>query len=311
MLNILYIAKDLSSFLNKNHFYLEQELSKISNLMIWRKSGNIKGIIEKLPVKPDFILMVNDIGIELNPVIEGLKSIQIPTGLFVNDIQRFTEKRREYIRKNNINYLFSVYRDKFKEVYPEFLNKMYWIPHHVNTNIYKDYKIKKEINYLMLGATNIDVYPLRNKILRYYQNNPEFVYRKHPGYVNRSKIEEKKQIIGENYAKWLNKSMVFFTCGSVFNYPVMKYYETLACRALLLAPTFKELEDLGFIPGVHFVPINEFDFNKKAYFYITNHKERKRITDQGYKFVHKNHSTETRANQLIQIISSTIKNSKH
>ncbi len=54
MLKLLLIAADTSHFTNSNYAVLEQELAKVTNLMISRKSGPIKKILYKLPKKTGF-----------------------------------------------------------------------------------------------------------------------------------------------------------------------------------------------------------------------------------------------------------------
>jgi hypothetical protein len=302
MINLLFIAKDISNLIIRNYSFLEKELAKITNLMIWRESGEIKDIIKQLPKKPDFILIQNDIG-GFGPVVNGLADIGIPTGLFINDAHRFVDERKAYIQKNNIQYLFSVVREKFYELYPMYRDRFIWFPHYINPEIFKDYKEEKKIPLLMLGAVS-DLYPLRQKILKFYQNNKNFVYQSHPGY--RQFSEDNKELIGENYARLINQAKIFFTTGSVLKYPVLKYFEVPACKTLLLAPTFKELEDLGFIPGKHFVAINETNFASLTNAYLNNEKARNEIIEQGHKFILENHTLEIRAKQLVEKIKEII-----
>lgn len=301
MINLLFIAEDTSRFIDKNFYYLEQELSKLVNLIQWRKSGHIAYILKQLTQKPDFILLLNDMDQKISPVIKGFQTIDIPVGLFVNDVHRFTKQRRNDIRKYNITHIFTIVRDRFMKTYPEFQHKMEWFPHFIEPAIYKDYQMEKNIPMLMMGAVN-DVYPLRKTIIDFYSGNSCFTYHQHPGYRHFDKQEEDQLLIGSAYAKELNRAKIFFTSPSIFNYPVRKYFEALACKTLLLAPTFKELEDLGFIPGFHFVPINEHNFAEKTAYYLENKTERNQITEQGYQFVHQTHVLKVRAEQLVQKI---------
>nr|QRZ20116.1 glycosyltransferase family 1 protein [Virgibacillus sp. AGTR] len=304
MINLLFIAKDTSKMINRNYFYLEQELKNVVHLTIWRKPGHIDYILRQLETRPDFILLLNDIDRHMSPKIKGLAHIDIPTGLFVNDVHRFISLRRNFINKNNIDYLFSVIRDKFLTLYPEFQDKMEWFPHFVNIDVCKDYKLKKDFNLLLMGAVS-DTYPLRQKIIKTYEGNADFIYYRHPGYQSfRGKEQEK--MIEQNYAKELNRSKLFFTCPSRHNYPVLKYFEALACKTLLLAPTFKELEDIGFIPGVHFVAIDENDFEEKAAYFLAHETERKQIIEQGYRFIHQHHTVQHRAQQLVKKIEKIL-----
>lgn len=311
MLKLLFISKDTSKSIDKNIYFLEEECRKHTSLLVYRKSGRINKILNEINWTPDFILIANDLGQEMAPFIKGLSSINIPVGLIINDIHRFTEPRRHYIRKNNIRHLFTVPRNTFLENYPEYKNQMTWFPHFINQNLFRDYTLKKDIDLLMFGAVN-DTYPLRKKILHSYRKNPNFLYHPHPGYDDFKESTSKKNgvYIGKEYAMEINRAKIFFTCPSIYNYPVMKYFEVLACKTLLLAPTFKELEDLGFIPGTHFVDIDEQNFMEKAKYYLEHEEERKIISEQGYKFVHQFHSLPIRAQQLVNKIEAILKNER-
>lgn len=305
MLTILFIAEDTSDQLHTMYHHLEQELAKAVNLMIWRKPGHMDYILRQLPTTPDFILLLNDLGSEMKPTIKGLSHTGIPTGLFVNDVHRFVNHRRNEIMKHNIAHLFTVTRDPFMKRYPELTEKMEWFPHFVETTLYRDYGMNKDIDLLMMGAVN-DVYPLRQKIRTAYEGDARFIYHPHPGYRTFHKREAAEHLIGRSYAKELNRAKIVFTCPSVFRYPVIKYFEVLACHALLLAPTFPELEDLGFIPGYHFVAIDETNFKDKATYYLTYATERQQIAEQGYQFIRQHHATTKRTKQLLDRIKSIL-----
>lgn len=310
MLNLLLIAKDTENFIYNESFHnVEKELAKKTNLIIWRKSGHIQEILTEISVSPDFILIQNDIGPNMEPVIHGLSEVSIPAGLFVEDVHRFIDRRREYIKSNNIQYVFSNYKEIFFQIYPDFKDRFCWFPHHINSNVIKDYGLQKEINLLLMGAITKS-YPFRWKVYLQYRRDPGFVYHRHPGYRKYTDEEKNQIFVGEKYAQEINRAKIFFTCGTVRNYPVMKYFEVPGCRTLLLAPQFKDLDELGFIPGEHYVSITEDDFYKKAAYYIEHEDERKRITDQGYQLVQTQHTTKKRVKQLITKIEDIIKNNK-
>lgn len=286
--------------------FLEEECAKLTNLSVYRNSANMNRILKKTPQTPDFILLANDLGKEISPIIDGLSSVKIPVGLLVHDVHRFTESRRHFMRKNQIQHIFSIARDKFVDSYPEYKNRMTWLPHWVNPHLYKDYHLKKEIDLLMMGAVN-SVYPFREKVLQSYQNEPNFIYHRHPGYEDGKTMKSDTFYIGEKYAQEINRAKIFFTCPSIYHYPVQKYFEALACKTLLLAPTFQELEDLGFIPGTHFVAVNEDNFMEKAKYYLKNETKRNKIAAQGYEFIHSNHSLSIRARGLVKTIEAILR----
>ncbi|MFD1065869.1 glycosyltransferase [Oceanobacillus locisalsi] len=302
MLKLLLIAADTSRFTNNNYHDFEQELAKRTHLMVYRKSGPIQKILRKIPEKPDFIFIINDVGKSFAPVVTGLSDINIPAGLMVNDAHRFVEQRRRYITRSNIRTFFVICRHNFYYHYPEQVqHHVFFLPQFANTAIFKDYGNEKTIDLMMLGEVSFpEIYPLREKILQHYQNDPHFFNRPHPGWQDFTSKQAETALIGENYARAIQQAKLFFACGSVRQVVTFKYFEVPACRTLLLAPALPELKQIGLIPGVHFVDINAENFPEKAEYYLKNTKEREKITEAGYQFVHHHHSTAHRAKQFIQ-----------
>lgn len=308
MLKLLLIADDTSHFTNNNYADLEQELAKVTNLMVYRKSGQIKKILRKIPEKPDFILIINDIGKTFAPVVTGLADISTPAGLMVNDAHRFVEQRRRYIMRSQIQTFFVICQHNFDRHYPhQKNNQVFFLPQFANTSIFKDYGSEKTIDLMMLGEVSFpQLYPLREKVLQHYKDEPGFFTHPHPGWRNFTREQADKALVGENYARTINQSKLFFACGSVRQVVTFKYFEVPASRTLLMAPDLPELEKIGLIPGKHFVDINAENFSKRAAYYLKNTKERETITEAGYHFVHNHHSTAHRAKQLIGQIKSVL-----
>lgn len=308
MLKLLLIAADTSRFTNNHYHDLEQELTKVTSLTVYRKSGPVHKILRKLPDKPDFILIINDIGKTFTPVVTGLADIQIPVGLMVTDAHRFTEQRRRYMEHNHIRTFFVICRHNFHNYYPvQNHYQVFFLPQFANTSLFKDYGSLKAIDLMMLGEMSFpQIYPLREKILQHYKDNPAFFIRPHPGWKKFTKEQADKALIGENYARTINQAKLFFACGSFREVVTFKYFEVPACRTLLLAPDLPELEEIGFVPGKHFVDINAENFSERAAYYLKNTKEREKISEEGYHFIHHHHSTAHRAKQLIRQIKSAI-----
>jgi len=308
MLNLLLIAADTSHFTNNNYYYLEKELAKMTKLMVHRKSGHINQILRKIPETPDFILIINDVGKMFRPVVNGLSNISIPVGLMVNDAHRFVRQRKRYITNNHIKTFFVICRHNFYNYYPrQKHDQVFFLPQFANTSIFKNYGGEKPIDLMMLGEVSFpQIYPLREKILQHYKDDPGFFNRPHPGWRDFTEEKAENTLIGENYARAINQAKLFFACGSVRQVVTFKYFEVPACRTLLMAPALPELKDIGLIAGKHFVAINEENFAEKADYYLKNTEKRERITEEGYRFVHNHHSTSHRAGQLVQQIESAV-----
>ncbi|MGE5397091.1 MAG: glycosyltransferase [Chitinophagales bacterium] len=247
---------------------------------------------------------MNDLKETRCPEITGLSALKIPWGIIMHDIHYQETKRREFIKNNQVRYIFSIYRDAFIKRFPEYVSRMCWLPHWVNTDIFRDYGLTRNINWLMMGK-RASYYPLREKIYRVMKGKPGFVYHPHPGY-RQVRNQEQGVFVGERYAREISRAKMFLTCDSSFHYPLIKYYEVLACKTLLLAPASRELHDLGFIPGSNFVAINQDNFLRQASYYLKNVNERQHIAEAGYKMVRARHSAATRAEQLKRMINDII-----
>lgn len=304
-LKLLIISKDTENTMDQNYFFLEQELQKAADVMIWRKEGTLRNLLTVSKMVPDYILILNDTGLNLQPLFKDLHHFSIPKGLIINDIHRFTEERRRYIKKSRFTHLFSVVKMPFHKIYPEFSHQWRWLPHFVNSSLFKDYKLKKNIDFLLMGAVN-EVYPTRCAIQEAFKGDSRFIHHPHPGYGRLKPDLPDQYYVGENYAREMNRAKIFFTCPSIYEYPVMKYYESLAVNTLLLAPSFPELLDLGFEPGKHFVDIDPKNVKEKAEYYLTHKAEREQIALQGHLFIQAKHTVQVRARQLLSMIEEAI-----
>lgn len=305
-MRILVTCGDFRQHLTPAFHYLMEEVGKLVDLTLWYQPGDINDIIRQLDNPPDFVF-INEYGETNSPAITGLDQLSTPFAVSLHDLHYRIVERNEALKRDKVQHIFTIGRDKFIEWYPHFKDCWWWLPHHVNTDIFKEYGKDRRIDYLMMGAVHPIVYPLRSKILAAMQGIPGFLYHKHPGY--RIFTKNDKAYVHEKYAREIGRAKIFLTCGSRWKYPLAKYYEVLACQTLLLAPVCNELGDLGFIPGIHYVPINEYDFIEKAHYYLNHEEERLAIARQGFAMVHARHSTRKRAQELVAMISAIL--SKH
>ncbi|HHX76792.1 MAG TPA: glycosyltransferase [Firmicutes bacterium] len=295
-LNILYSTIDRNRHIIRYGEYFKQALLKRPdvNLYLLQEESSIGRILTRFI--PDIIIFDD---FARNKKLHGLEKTSIPKGVIYWDIQKDQEKFRKFVVTQKIDLIFSFYRDAFRFFFPEFNRKFKWLPNHVNTEVFKDYGLKKEIDFLLAGALSEKVYPLRTKIAREMKGVKGFKHLPHPGYRDFDPEAEKNNKIDAYFAREINKAKIFFTDDSIYKYPVAKYFEVLACNTLLLAPGSRELKDLGFIDGKTFVEINADNYYEKALYYLKKEAERKAIALRGYQMVRERHSTEVRAAQFI------------
>lgn len=301
-INLLFITKDRSKQLERSSFYLEQELAKLTNLITWQHDGDIKFILDQLSIKPDFILL-NDYKPEYRPFIRGLKNLSIPHGTLMHDLHYKLSKRNFLIHQEKPALIFCHYREAFKRWLPDHINRFVWFPHHVPEGIFKPYPIPKEIPLLLMGATFSHIYPFRHYLLQQLKSDPRFVYHSHPGYGI-----ARMGIAGESYATTISRAKIFLTCDSIHHFPLLKYFEVLACGTLLAAPASDELIDLGFIDGQTFVAIDETNFIEKLDYFLINDYHREQIIQSGLQLIRQKHTTEIRAKEMVHTIQQFLQN---
>ena len=300
-LKILFITRDFSNHIEKSSLYLINELNKQVELKVWHNRGHISLILDNINFEPDFILL-NDYKPDYCPLIKGLKHCDIPIGIIMHDLHYKIYQRKKFIENENIQHIFSIYRDPFLKWYPEFKDNLIWFPFHVPTNVFKDYRNEKIYNMLMMGAMDERYYPLRKKIFDTMKDEKGFHYHNHPGYGAVDKGDG-GVIAGDVYAREINRAKMFLTCDSILQFPLLKYFEVLACNTLLLAPSNQELKDLGFVNGETFVAIDESNFKENVHYYLEHEQERLQISKNGCEMISKNHSTEIRVKELISHIN--------
>lgn len=299
-------------------------LESHTEVYYWHENGHIQTILEELNMKPDFIFHY-DIAWNygLAPKIDGLSEIDIPIGCFVIDLHWKPDERIRYFEENNIDVIFSVSKHPFLQAFPQYEQKLHWLPWSINPEIMKDWGMEKDIDSLLMGLVYVNAqtrgkfdlprkippegrYAFRDAVFMKMKDEAGFVLHPHPGH---RVTDSKRLIVKEDYGKELNRSKIFFTCGSRNETgapAVLKFFEAPACKTLLLAETNKDVEDLGFVDGENYVSCSVANFYEKAQYYLSHEQERQRITDNGYHFIHNHHTNDHRAKQMIKAIKDCL-----
>ncbi|MFC5558818.1 glycosyltransferase [Ureibacillus thermophilus] len=291
-------------------------IEKFADVRYWQQDGNIHDILKKLNFQPDFIFHY-DIGYQyaMAPKITGLGEINIPKGCYVIDAHYSPTERKKYFEQNKIDLIFSVSKSAFLKTYGNYKNQFRWLPFSIDQTIFKDWQLEKDIDFLLMGQlydrtnntgyqtlTRKGRYPFREIVLEKMRGVKGFVFHPHPGHTASANA-----LVNEKYAKELNRSKMFFTCGSILQYPVLKFFEAPACKTLLLAEPVPDILELGFKDGENFIACNQSNFYEKSMYYWKNEEERNRITENGYQFIHTKHTDEVRAKEFVDEVQRFIK----
>lgn len=294
-----------------------QAIEKFADVRYWYRDGNIHDILAQLKFQPDFIFHYDmGYGYALAPRIAGLHEVDIPKGCYVIDAHYSPGERRKYFERNKIDLIFSATKSAFLKTYANDKDRFRWLPFSINPAVFKDWQLEKDIDFLLIGQlydrqkktgyqtmTPKGRYPFREVVLEKMRGEKGFVFHPHPGHTASAKA-----LVNERYAKELNRAKIFFTCGSRLQYPVQKFFEAPACKTLLLAEPVPDILELGFKDGENFVACNQSDFYEKAMYYLKNEEERKRITENGYRFIHSKHTNDVRAKEFVAEVQKFLRN---
>jgi glycosyltransferase involved in cell wall biosynthesis len=108
------------------------------------------------------------------------------------------------------------------------------------------------------------------------------------------------------YADQLRQAKAMCLCGSIFNYPVQKYFESMACGCLVLAPVPRNANLLGFKDGETMVEVNTENWEDRLRYFLDHEDERRFITDNALDLVRRRFTCEASAGHLIKKLASVM-----
>lgn len=103
-----------------------------------------------------------------------------------------------------------------------------------------------------------------------------------------------------------NDYKMFVACESIYNFPPAKYYEGIACGAVLFCSDHECNKEIGLVDGNNCVMFRQndiFDFKEKVNFYQTNSDRLSEISNDALKFVSASYNYNNINNILIDSIS--------
>ncbi|EME0093444.1 glycosyltransferase family 1 protein [Vibrio parahaemolyticus] len=215
--------------------------------------------------------------------------------VFVSDPHSKPSWLPEYYERNNINYIFTPYRDMFlntdglSSIPEEKVISFPWsIPDHLineNNHIYND-------EIVIFGAVkNTNIYGLRARLGGHELVSSSYNYGG----------SENKALVLEDYFRWLSKFSCCIAAVSeedYFSIPVAKYFEIPASGCLLFAHESSALEELGFVDGENCIIFNQDNFDAKANDYKQNFNDYAKIRKAGVELIKSQHCVSHRVDAV-------------
>lgn len=169
----------------------------------------------------------------------------------------------------------------------------------------------EKFDVILLGSTHYLQYPIRHAVKKGLpklaaQKGWKYLVRdRPPGVSSTRKIsdyEHSEYYAGDRYAEIMGSSKSTTFDSSIYKYPLVRYWEAMACKCLVLADTPLTAEDIHLRPGHNFVEVSVNNWGEKLEYYLENDSERERVIDRGYETVMKYHTAEIRARQLVDFL---------
>ena len=162
-------------------------------------------------------------------------SQQIPKRCATVEDMRHTDDISDFMTRHGCQYLIATYQcaeldallAKCKTVQRVFL-----IPHHIDTRLYRRLAIPKVNDVLLYGSTHPRYYPFRLRLANLLRASP---FRVHiVDYPGRNSFDPTR--CGEPLVTLINQSWLSIATPTTSDYLVAKYFEIAACGSVIAGP---------------------------------------------------------------------------
>lgn len=336
MLNILYMTENFQDVVRQDAlYYLEQEVGKNANCrwagIGWpyhRLNESIDRTVRRVMPNADWVIYF-DFGAQFRRTptnIPPKNKRGYKVGAYIVDLHRHPSKYVRRLNNSGVDVALMTTIRLGKQLVngtPQSISPNYYIDHleipffHmapcINPEIYKPIVGKKQFDASLLGAKSPLYYPLRQLMwdelpsLANKEGWKTLIRDTPPGKAldkNISRLAKEGYFVGEKYATALALSKVFLFGTSSFKYPLMKFYEGMACGTCVVADVPLSAEELHLIPDWNFVAVDKSNWKEKLKYYVKHDGEREEIAQRGYETVMKYHTAEVRAKQLVRFLET-------
>jgi len=261
----------------------------------------------------------------------NLSQLKIPKIFFLNKEYKKLQKKFEYIKKNKFDLAISAHpKCEYwsKKIGFPFLKSHFAIDKERFEKLNK-LNIPKTYNFGFTGSLHKKYTDIRYKIKCEIFDNPHvksnlglsILFKKNPikpeyrkykiywaEWGARSLFGKSLLPTGEEYLKFLRKFKIFFSTSSAEGLVGTRFFEIMASKTLLFIPE-SEFYDGLFKDGVNCCIFKKdlSDFKKKLEYYLSHLEERKKICENAYQDVMKNHTYETRIEKIINKLKNAYK----
>jgi hypothetical protein len=169
-----------------------------------------------------------------------------------------------------------------------------WLPHSMNLSYFNE-EVPKERKVSLFGMSNYQTYPIRQKILDSCRKKDWFVRIERP-----KEDSDNRWPIKEDYFRFLKSFKISATCGSIYNYPIMKFFEIPSMETVLVSNYFYELSELGFQPGLNFYELDMQNIPEQMEFLLSF--DCSGVIEKGKELIQRRHTVRKRSKELLNFL---------
>lgn len=120
------------------------------------------------------------------------------------------------------------------------VRRVYWLPHHIDTSIYRDHGIEKVTDVLIYGKVKPEDYPFRRRLAELLPRTSLRVDAiEHPGERGKG-----RGVTGEALARRINQAWMTIATPSRYDYLLAKFLEIAACGSVVAGKLAREAEPI-------------------------------------------------------------------
>lgn len=338
-LNILWltIKRNHLVCLNYGH-YLERAVAKIANCRwagrnwpTYRPNESVDETVKRVMPDADWVILY-DFESELYgmPRIPKNENRRYGTATILVDIHRNPPRNIVRLNGGNFDVFLMAYRrvamnrrttgkgvfEGIEPVNSDIYDALNGVKHHlplsVEPTIFKPQDKPQKTDVFFAACIDPRYYPLRNKMYsglkRLSGKGYKIVRTKRPAgrslYRDIYRLSKKNMFVGEKYVQHIADSRVFPFDTSIFRYPLLRFFEGMACRSCVFSDTPFTADELHLKPDRNFVEVDAGNWENKLVYYLENEGERRKVARGGYEMTLKYHTNEVRARELVDLLES-------
>lgn len=309
-MKILFKTADRSNLVAQNVIHhLEQRVFEIADCS---KMGN--------PNDFDWVIYAPWMSCEPIPPPQIPKNRGYKVCAYISDLhvhRRFKRTPRKLVKYLNENYdlVLSVYYEMGTE--PNFYQENITIPYvffppWVETDYYHPSDKPSLYDVVLLGQYDSRrVYPFRFDIarnLRRVASREGWRILLKPAPRGRSAerkldaLYEMGEIVGSRYVETLGRSKVMIGGTSIYKYPLLRYFEGMACKTCVVGDESPMFEKCGIMNALNYWQVSRRTWAQDMKMLLEDDGLRNYLVENAYENIMKNHSALVRAKQMVKLL---------